>query len=312
MRKLTIVAACILAFFPVMALGGIDVDNLPSTSTWYFHADFVEMRSTEGGKSLWDWLDGEVFVKFDDEVGINLGTEVDRITAFSTSESGVVIMLEGELTQETKDKALAAAAAKARRFDTLKHKSKTYYFLQGDDHSDSDSDSDSDDDVDKEIYFSFAVKNRLIAATNHDEMLALLDSGGKIAGGKSHNGALFVLTAESSLVQAGMQTENFDVDAGDSGFKSNLLRNTKQVAVMIADVAGYIAIEAQLIAEEPEMAQSLASIVRGLIALAAFNDDMRPEVAEILRNTKVDVLDNLLKVSTTLSPEVVVSALEEA
>ena len=127
MRKLTIIAACILAFFPVMALGGINVDNLPGTSTWYFHADFVEMRSTEGGKGLWDWLDGEVFVKFDDEVGINLGTEVDRITAFATAESGVVIVLEGELTQETKDKALAAAAAKARRFDTLKHKSKTYY-----------------------------------------------------------------------------------------------------------------------------------------------------------------------------------------
>ncbi len=311
MRKLTIIAACILAFFPVMALGGINVDNLPGTSTWYFHADFVEMRSTEGGKSLWAWLDGEVFDDLHDEVGIDLVTEVDRITAFSTSESGVVIVLEGELTQETKDKALAAAAAKARKFDTLIHKSKTYYSVQGDDHSDSDSDSDSDD-IAKEIYFSFAVKNRLIAATNHDEMLALLDSGGKIAGSKSHNGALFVLTAESSLVQAGMQTENFDVDAGDSGFKSNLLRNTKQVAVMIADVAGNIAIEAQLITDEPEMAQSLASIVRGLIALAAFNDDMRPEVAEILRNTEVDVLDNLLKVSTTLSPEVVVSALEEA
>ena len=291
-----------------MALGGLDVDDLPSTSTWYFHADFVEMRSTEGGKGLWDWLDGEVFVKFDDEVGINLGTQVDRITAFSTSESGVVIVLEGELTQDTKDKALAAAAAKARKFDTLKHKSKTYYYAEGDDDGDSDSDSDND----KHIYFSFAVKNKLIAATSHDEMLVLLDRGGKIAGGKSHNGALFVLTAERSLIQAGMHTEDFVEEAEDSGFKSNLMRNTKQVALMIADVAGQIAIEAQLIAEEPEMAQSLASIVRGLIALSAFSDDIEPEIAEFLRSTKVDVQDNLLKVSVTLSPEVVLSALEEA
>ncbi len=311
MRKLPLIAACILAFFPVIAVGGLDADDLPSTSTWYFHADFVAMRSTEGGKGLWDWLDGEVFVKFNDEIGIDMGTEADRITAYSTSESGVVIVLEGELTQETKDKALAAAAASARRFDTLKHKSKTYYYVQGDDHSDSDSDSDSDD-IDKEIYFSFAVKNRLIAATSHDEMLVLLDRGGKIAGGKSHNGALFVLTAERSLIQAGMHTKDFGEDADDGGFKSNVMRNTKQVALMIADVAGQIAIEAQLIAEEPEMAQSLASIVRGLIALSAFSDDIEPEIAEFLRSTKVDVQDNLLKVSVTLSPEVVLSALEEA
>lgn len=309
MRKLPLIAACILAFFPVIAVGGLDADDLPSTSTWYFHADFVAMRSTEGGKGLWDWLDGKVFVKFNDEIGIDMGTEADRITAYSTSESGVVIVLEGELTQETKDKALAAAAASARRFDTLKHKSKTYYYVEGDDHSDSDSDSD---DIDKEIYFSFAVKNRLIAATSHDEMLVLLDSGGKIVGGKSHNGALFVLTAERSLIQAGMHTEDFVEEAEDSGFKSNLMRNTKQVALMIADVAGQIAIEAQLIAEEPEMAQSLASIVRGLIALSAFSDDMEPEIAEFLRSTKVDVVDNMLKVSVTLSPEIVVSALEEA
>ncbi len=60
------------------------------------------------------------------------------------------------------------------------------------------------------------------------------------------------------------------------------------------------------------MAQSLASIVRGLIALSAFSDNMEPEIAEFLRSTKVDVVDNMLKVSVTLSPEIVVSALEEA
>ena len=317
MRKLTLIAACILAFFPALALGGLDVDDLPGTTTWYFHADFVAMRSTEGGKGLWVWLDKEVFDDIHDEVGIDLGTEADRITAYSTNESGVVIVLEGELTQETKDKALAAAAS-AQKFETLKHKGKTYYYVQGDDDHDHDSDSDSDSDdnsigdIDKQIYFSFAVKNRVIAATNHDEMLELIDSEGKIAASKSHNGALFVLTAESSLIQAGMDTEDFGEDTGDGGFKSNLLRNTKQVALMIADVAGKIAIEAQLIAKEPEMAQSLASIVRGLIALSAFSDDMEPEIAEFLRSTKVDVLDNLLKVSVTLSPEIVVSALEEA
>ena len=60
------------------------------------------------------------------------------------------------------------------------------------------------------------------------------------------------------------------------------------------------------------MAESLAGIVRGLIGLAAISDEMEPELAQILQSTKVDVKDAALKVKVTLSPEVVVSALEEA
>ena len=197
------------------------------------------------------------------------------------------------------------AAASAERFDTLKHKGKTYYYVEGDDNIDVEG-------IDKRGYFSFAVKNKLIAANNKEQMQTLLDNGGKITGSRSHDGALFVLTAERSLIQAGMDTEEFKDDDEDGGFKSNIMRNTKHAALMIADVAGQIAIEAQLITEEPEMAESLASIVRGLIALAAFSDDMEPEVTNFLKSTKVNVNDNMLKVSVTVSPEEIVSALDDA
>ena len=308
MRSIKVVLACLLFSFPAVALGGIDNGDLPSTTTWYFHADFEEMRSTEGGKGLWTWLDGEVFEDIRDDAGIDLANEADRITAYSTTEFGVVFVLEGKLTQETKDKTLVAAAT-AEKFDTLKYKGKTYYYMQGE--HEIGSGNVELEGFGNELYFSFAVKNKLIAAANKGQMEAMLTNGGKIAGNKSHDGALFLLTAERSLIQAGMDTGDFG-DEEDGGFKSNIMRNTKQVALMIADVAGMIAIEAQLIAEEPEMAESLASIVRGLVALAALSDDMEPEIADFLKSTKVDVTDKLLKISVTLSPEVVVSALEEA
>jgi len=306
MRCFKIVLACLLISFPVVALGGINSDDLPSTSTWYFHADFEEMRSSEGGKSLWIWLDDEVFDDVEDEAGIDLSEEADHITAYSTPESGVVFVLEGKLSQETKDKTLAAAAS-AKRFDTLKHKGKIYYYVEGDDNVDVDVDG-----IDKQGYFSFAVKNKLIAASNQEQLKALLDNGGKITGSKSHDGALFVLTAERSLIQAGMDTEGFEDGDEDGGFKSNILRNTKHAALMIADVAGQIAIEAQLVTEEPETAESMASIVRGLVALMAFSDDMDPEISNFLRSTKVNVSGNMLKVSVTVSPEAVVMALDDA
>ena len=56
--------------------------------------------------------------------------------------------------------------------------------------------------------------------------------------------ALVVLTAEKGLIQAGMQAEQVDVD-GDDGWQSNILRNTEQVALLIADIAGKIGIETQ-------------------------------------------------------------------
>ena len=60
------------------------------------------------------------------------------------------------------------------------------------------------------------------------------------------------------------------------------------------------------------MAESLAGIVRGLIGLAAISDDIEPGMAQILQSTIVDVDDVSLKVKVTLSPDVVVSALEDA
>ncbi len=310
MRSIKLVIFCLLFAFPVVALG-FESDDLPSTSTWYFHADFEEMRSSEGGMGLWVWLDEEVFDDVREDAGIDLSEEADHITAYSTPESGVVFVLEGNLKQETKDKALVAAAT-AKRFDTLKHNGKTFYYIEGDDDG-FNGGNVSIDGVDNQGYFSFAIKNKLVAASNLEQMKVLLDNGGKIKGSKSHDGALFVLTAEKSLIQAGMDTEGFsDDDDEEGGFKSNIMRNTKQAALMIADVAGMIAIEAQLITEEPEMADSMASIVRGLIALGMFSDDMEPEVAEFLRSTRVEVDDKVLKVSVTLSPEVLTSALDEA
>ena len=80
--------------------------------------------------------------------------------------------------------------------------------------------------------------------------------------------------------------------------------------MLLADKDGKIAIEAQLVTTEKAMADSLASIIRGLISLQIFNDDMDPEVAKFLQSTTVEVVDNALKVSVALDPELLVAAIE--
>ena len=51
----------LLLGLPGLVLGELAASGLPATSTWYFHADFDEMRSSDAGRPIYDWLQREVF-----------------------------------------------------------------------------------------------------------------------------------------------------------------------------------------------------------------------------------------------------------
>ena len=299
--------ALLLLAVPALSFGEFSASGLPATSTWYFHADFDKMRGSEAGKPLYAWLQREVFADVREDAGIDLDKETDRVTAFSAVESGAVVVVEGDISQETRDKLLALAAG-ADEFDTLKHKGATFYYAKRDDH-------DSDDDIQVDsfengVYFTFALNNRILATSSREQLETLLDHKGRLPQRKTDRGTLIVLTAEKSLIQAGMHADQVK-DSGDGGWQSNILKNTEQVALVVADAAGKIAVETQLVATQPEMAESLASIVRGLISLAMFSDDMDPEVATFLKGTVVDVNGSSLNIKLALDPESVVLALDD-
>jgi hypothetical protein len=263
------------------------------------------MRSSEAGQHLYGWLQKEAFDDIREDAGVDLDKEADYLTAFSTEGEGLVVIIEGNISQDTQDKLIAMGAA-AGGFDKLESGGRTFYHAKGDGDSDIDIDIEIDS-FDNGAFFSFAIKGKLLVTSTQERMEALLADKGRVSGVKSEKGALFVLSAERNLMQAGARAG----DLGDNvDWDSNILRNTEQAALLISDKAGKIAIEAQLVTTEAEMAESLASIVRGLISLQVFNNDMDQEIAEFLQNTTVDVEGNVLKVSVTLDPEVVVAAIE--
>ena len=314
MRILRFLTVTLIFAMPAQALAGVGPGDLPATSKWYFHADFKEMRDSEAGRHLYAWLQDEVFEDIREDVGVDLDKEADHLTAFSTVDEGLVVLIEGKISQETQDKLLAMGAASGG-MDKLSSAGKAFYHVKGDpDDGTEDGDRDIDADIDVDIesfddgaYFSFAISNKLIVTSTQERMEALLADKGRVSGVKSEKGALFVLSAERDLMQAGVRSGDL---GGELGWDSNILRNTEQAALLVADEAGKIAIEAQLVTTEKEMAESLASIVRGLISLQVFNDDMDPEVAQFLQNTTVEVEDNKLTVKISLDPEIVIAAIE--
>ena len=311
MRYLKILAVVLLLSAP--ALTQAEVPALPASATWYFHADFDAMRTGKAGRTLYDWMDAEVFAEIRDEVGIDVGKEAKQLTAFAAAGEGPVIVIEGNISQETKDKLLAIATAQADGdLQTFKASGKTYYLFTdngGHDHDGHNNHVDIDmGSLDEAAYVSFDLKDKVLITNSDKQMTALLASNGRIDSGEPATKALFVLRADRGLIQAGVNADELD---DNSDWDSNILRNTRQVAVLLADLGDKLGFEAQLMTNEADMANAMASIVRGLISLQAFNDELDPELSSILQSTSVDVIDNTLKIALALDPAVVVSALED-
>jgi hypothetical protein len=284
----------------------IEAADLPGDADWYVHADLAAMRSVESGSPLYDWLDGEVFVELNEDLGIDVNNEVDSITAFADAALGTVVIVEGPVTKATRDELLAIAAAKAK-LDTLSFEGKTYYHVRRD--AGAKVRKRSIDGFDDAAWFTFDVEDRIIITSDRKQLEALLETGGRIAGSASHDGSLFVLTADKEFVQAGALTAKLADD--DTDWDSNILRNTEKAALLVSDRNGLIAVEAQLISKDPTITQSLGGIINGLISLQAFNADLDPEILAMIQNTKIKVTDNVLSVSTVFDPDVIFGMIDE-
>ena len=297
------------AFIPLSANADVAAGDLPDGTVWYLHADLDAMRTSEAGSKVYKWFEGEVVVEVKEEVGIDIDKEVDSFTAFANNDDGTVIIVDGPMTRETQDK-LLALAAKQGPVDPREYKGQTYYFFGDEDEIDGKQDNPFED-LEDAVFVSFAVKGKALVAGTARQMQALLDNKGEVFGSGSHDGALLVLSANKSFVQAGMQTDGLTNDDDDDDWESNILRNTEQAALLMADESGQIAVEAQLVSTDPKMAAAIGGIVNGLIALQAFNSELGPEIQSLIRNTKVSVMDNILSISTVIDPDLVVTVLND-
>ena len=311
MRTLKIVLFFLLAAAPLSTPAEVLPSNVPANAVWYFHADFEAMRTGEAGASIYMWLDDEVFEEIRDESGVDLSKEARQITAYAEPGDGIVIVFEGDISQTSQDKMLAMATLSG---DMELHDAggKQYYFFSdSSDGEDADDESDVDDksdDMDIEsledsAYISFAVKDKVIVTSSQDKMKMLLENKGIATIPSGQEGTLFVLSADRNLMQAGVLADEFG--DYDDDWDSNILQNTKRIAVLVADEGEKIAVEAQLVTSEPEMASSLASIARGLIALQVFSDDLDDELKGALSGTTVNVEGSQLNIKMTLDPDVV-------
>ena len=308
MRVMKILCVAVLLALPLAAVA--DARDIPGSADWYLFIDLEKMKSEEAGKPLYEWLREEALVEVKEEAGVDIDKEIKRLTAFSVKGEGPVIVIEGDLSTETHDKIMAFIAA-GGDISPLKASGRTYYRL-GDEDGNIDYESgDVDitlDSLEDGGWISLDVKDRILVTGGEAQMKALLANKGRVPRPAKTKDTVLVLTADKTLIQAGMNTANLE-DDGDDDLDSKILRNTEQVAFLLAVVANKIAIEAELTTSEPEMAESLASVARGLISLVAFDDSMDEETAAMLQSTKIQAKGNSLSLSLAVDPNLVVQTI---
>ena len=89
------------------------------------------------------------------------------------------------------------------------------------------------------------------------------------------------------------------------------IRNAQKIAVLVAAAENKLAIEAKLVTTESDMAQSMASVVRGLIGLASFSDELDAEAIAVLQGTRVEVDGNELSISLAIDPALLVATISD-
>ena len=303
MKPITAIACLFALALPAAATADIASQDLPAETVWYAHVDLERMRTTGAGQEVYNWLQDEVILDINDELKIDLNREVDRVTAFSQNGSGIIAVIEGRLSQDLRDQVMELGDGD---FEEFRHSGKSYFHAGNEDGS---TRINRHTDIEHSGYFTFDFPGKLILASEEPQIQALIDNGGEVPG--TGVGGMLVLSAEQEFVQAGMRPDRFADDEDDDGWKSNILRNTEQWALLISDQNGMLAVSAKMLSTDPEMAESLASIVNGVIALQAFNADLEPEFVDVLRNTRVTANGNELSISSVLSPEMLVKTLND-
>ncbi len=286
--------ALLLVALPGLSYAGIAPDELPASTRWYLHADLAEMRDSEVGRKVYDWLEKEIFEDLRDDLGLDLGKETDRVTVFSQGEEDAVVAVRGRFSDKTRDTILAYATAETALEEKMTE-GRAYYQLG------------EMEDADIDGYFSFAVDGLLLFTSRAGTMERLLANGGRVEERETADGTLLVLTADRDLMQAGIRADTPE----DDSWESQILKHTREAAFLVADRDGLAAVEARVVADDPAMATSLAAIVGGLIGLQAMAASEQPAIAELLGKTKVTVENGVLAVTALVEPELIMRLASE-
>jgi hypothetical protein len=252
------------------------------------------MRDTSVGRQIYDWLSKKILEELREDTGFDADNELDAVTAFSDDAGIGTLILEGDISQDSRDKLLAAIEMGAD-LSTGAAGNRDYYEIREVDIDKGDLVIEGDT-----LYMSFARRNAVVVSTTLDGMKRALNAKPRRNRGK----ALLVLAADKSLMQAGVDTVALGHGNGRGPWNSGLLREAREVAFVLSDRGGDADMAVRITANDPRTTDSLAAIVRGLVGLQALAEDQDPNVTRLLSSLQIETDSAGMTLALRVAPDV--------
>ncbi len=287
---------CALALLP--AAGLATAAPISTDAQWYLHANLLEMRQTESGSMLYDWLDDEVLEEVSDELGFDFSDELDGVTVFGThapERDDAAVILHGFLSDSTR-KGILEQAALHVGLETETRFGRDFHRVGGS--------MDASGSFDGG-YVAFGDQGQTLVTGNESLLDTFLSGDAHFESAKSTN--LLTIRAESSLLHGAVDAAGVQKSGGP--FDSHLFQNVERMSLVIDDNNGLFDLQVAVTATDPTMAVAIQNIIQGLISLKML-DSATDEAAALLSSLTIETVDRDVQMQLLLDPDVVLELID--
>ncbi len=255
-------------------------------SAFYVQINLLEMRQSQAGSQLYDWVEDEVLDDLEDEFGADFITALDGISVFGAGEQQApVILVHGFLAPDTRDMIIAKLFDENDSAVAQSRHGQTFYAVDADSFE-TDSLEINGKDIDN-LFLAFGADNQTMITPSEDALDEFLRNGSFFENTLSPE--LIVVQANRPLLQGGLNTKHQVFKHGP--WESKFFQNVEQVGLVIADAGDDFEIRAQAVSQTPSMAEALGSIAKGLLSFKALAEEDGDDLSW-LNNLDVSSSDN--------------------
>lgn len=277
-------------------------DLLPGAQ-WYVHVNARLLRESALTAPFYDESLGEAFADIREEMGVDLGRDITAITVFGSASPGrdTAVVLHGRLGGDNRAR-LDELASTAGHFVEHDYGGARYIEVSGI------GDSPGSVRAGQALMIHYGADKTLIS-TSESTMHRLLDPAGDAVVVEPDNpDTLLVLQADRSLVQAGMDARNLDLNGH---WNSSLLNNVERAMAVVSERNGGLGIQLQVLTADEATATYVQNILQGLISLKALSGDDDPAMAELLNRLDLKTSARQVLLEVDISPELAAKIVDE-
>lgn len=280
----------------------ISPQDIPPDSKWYIHVSLAAMENNEAGATVLDWLNDEVTDEIEEDTGLQPLEEVDEVLLYGDGDENFVMRIVGELS----DEALERIREQIDSVDDVTTRNDGWgeYYIFEDADREMQIDSGEVNINTDTIYASMARDNALIVTSNADLLAA------EVRGVRGGNNNVLILDGPNPFIQIGVNTDELGA-SGTFDFDSDLLRKTSKVALMIGSTGDAFDFQTLITATDPQVTDSMANIVRGLIGLQTLSGEIPQPVSDIINSLRVESDSTGMSIKAYVAPDQLKALLED-